>query len=86
MRLSFDGFDDAYFGASGDDFGKIEAGLLEERAVLVFGAFFAAGNHEHYEVEELAAERFVPGRNDAFYQKKPTVRGHGAVAVAEDGE
>ena len=58
----------------------------EQRAVLVLGAFFAAGDEEHHEVEELAAERFVAGWDDAFDDQQPAVGGHRAVAVAEDRE
>ena len=55
-------------------------------AVFVVRAFFAAGDQEHHEVEELAGEGFVAGRDDAFDDEQPAVRGHRAVAVAEDGE
>ena len=53
---------------------KLETGLGKQRPVLVFGSFFAAGNQQHDQIEELAAERFVAGRNDAFDDKQFAVR------------
>ena len=68
----------------GDDSGELEAGLLEQGAVLDRGSFLAARDQQHDQIEELAVERLVPRRNDTLDDEQFACRRHRAMAVAQD--
>src|SRR5262249_52710618 len=60
-----------------------EAGLIEQRLVLLLGALASAGGEQHLDVEALADERLVAGWNDELDDQQPSALLHRAMTARE---
>src|SRR5215468_6570405 len=65
------------------DAAHLEAGLTEQRFVLLLGALASAGGEQHLDVEVFADERLVAGWNDELDDQQPSARLHRAMTARE---
>ena len=69
-----------------NDIGQLEASLRQEVAVFLLGAFAAAGEQHHFEIDDFGEMRFVAGSHHGFDQKQMRAWCRGGVNVLKDGE
>ena len=80
------GLDHTNRGVGRYDPGKLEAGFVKERTVLWLGAFLAARDGKHDEVEHFARMRRVSACEYRFYDQQSAMRFHRATTVAKNSQ
>src|SRR5580704_11309568 len=64
-------FDDAGWRGRLVNVRQLESGAGKQIAILVAGAFAAAGKYQHFQIEQLAERGLIAWRDDNFYDQQP---------------